>query len=157
METEPSQSKQNEGGGKAVVSIMGLVALLVALVFIAPKLNALFNFKEETAPGVQEEEVVQASGEYSDWLTLVEEQLPKDEKSSYRVIQLRLSDDRRKLLIDLEITSDEEKERVDFILERDEFGRYISENDAIPMKLYLPKSKQPAIEETGEDVASGKD
>ena len=139
MSAEDTKDKQAEGGGKAIFSGIGLILALVALVYAAPKLNALFGSqKEDTPDSVGNVKAVQAPQELSSWIPLIEEQLPEEVDTKYRLIHARLSEDGDRLLLDLEIETDGEKERVDCVLEKDEFGRFISDNDAIPMKLYPP-------------------
>ena len=145
--TEETDGKK-QGRGQGLLYTIGLIVILGLLVFAAPRLNSLLTpEKPEDAPAAESQPQVVAGEEpCADWIPLVEKQLQADEDSSYKVLHVRLSDDHTKLLIDMEITTDEDKERVDFILERDEFGRYISDNDAMPMKLYPPATLAPPAE-----------
>lgn len=94
------------------------------------------NAVVETAPVKQ---MPQAPKELKAWIPLVEAELPQREGVSYRLIHLRMSYDRAKLLVDLEKKSSEGAiERFDLILIRDDFGRYVSGLHEVPMRLYPP-------------------
>lgn len=130
-----------KAGSKGGLRLLGLLILVAALVYFAPRFNELVSEWKKAGSSDEEEakeEVVDIPQPHADWIPLIEKQLPVDDESSYEVLHVRLSDDGMKLLVDLKIVTDDEAERADFILHRDEFGRYVSENDALPMKLYLP-------------------
>jgi len=142
------------GGGKSVISLVLLVAILLAIFFLAPKLQKFFDDRssDETAdiPEQSSTELIkpqtgpQVPSNLQAWVPLVEKQFPKNDETKFRLLHLRLSEDSSKLLLDLEIMASEkdDNERFDLILERDEFGRYISDNDELPMKLYPPEELQ---------------
>ncbi len=154
---DKENGNKKAGGVKSVISLVLLVAILLAIFFLAPKLQNFFDDRSSDEAAdipekVSTEEVKsepsqsgpQAPSNLKAWVPLVEKQFPKNDDTKFRLLHLRLSEDSSKLLLDLEIIASEQddNERFDLILERDEFGRYISDNDELPMKLYPPEELQ---------------
>lgn len=153
------KDKSQRAGGKSVVSLVLLVVILVAIFFLAPRLQEfLDNQSTDEASNSADVESVEpkqiqsgnapnkAPSALKDWIPLVEQQFSKDDTTKVRLLYLRLSDDKSTLLLDLELTEEDETERFDLILERDKFGRYISDNEALPIKLYPPEDPPVKVE-----------
>ena len=143
---------------KTKMSLLGLLLLVGLFVFFYPRLQETMKSYSSSPEEVEEtvktaeakpSEISKASAELQPWVYLVESQLPQNSEaeSSYRLVHLRMSDDREKLLVDLEKLTGDEVERFDLILIRDEFGRYVSGLHEIPMKLYPPDVLKKEVSE----------
>lgn len=140
------EEKQNSTR-KSIASAVALVIALMVLLYAAPMLQEkLKEWSARQDPVPDTENVATASSPevpsgLATWLPQIEEQLPKNDDGTpkYQLLHMRLSSDSRQLLLDLKETGEAATHRFDLILIRDKFGRYISENDRIPMKLYPPK------------------
>jgi len=139
--------KKAQGAKKSIVSIVLLLGLLFLLMYSAPMLQEKLSeisqqeIAEESAKG---DELVgniepEVPSVLVDWLPLVTSQLPKleGEAAKYRLLHMRLSEDKEQLLLDL--LEGENGDRFDVILKRDKFGRYISQHTDIPLKIYPPE------------------
>ena len=76
------------------------------------------------------------------WVALVERELADvasgEADVEFRLVHLRMGRNEERLLVDVVKSSAGADERFDLILIRDEFGRYVSSLDEVPMKLYPP-------------------
>lgn len=132
---------------KSILSIILLLGALVLLMYAAPRLNEKLkewggNKTEEVDQSAEQRDQAQVSAELAEWLPLVREQLPKlaDKTSQYKLLHMRVNEDKSQLLLDLK--EGEEGQRFDLILKRDQFGRYISDNPDVPIRLYPPEGKE---------------
>ena len=148
-------------GNKALFSLVGLVAIFGVLFFAYPEIE-----KAMKAPKAAENEAgldaqseddesnidkldksaqdsgVDFSPELRSWVPLIENQLPLRDDVRYQLMHVRVNENKTKILVDLEkkeLSSQLPAERMDLILHRDDFGRYVSSLDELPMKLYPPK------------------
>lgn len=169
MDTEPTIDEEvkaedvtsNEtDSGKTMRSSLGLIGMLGALCLLYVIYPTLTKGLDKlgvkpASEGDTSEEVLadtapvkqlpQAPEELKSWIPLVEAELPQREGIVYRLIHLRMSKDGAKLLVDLEKKSDgEDAVRFDTILVRDDFGRYVSVLNEVPMKLYPPDAPKEA-------------
>lgn len=165
---ESSGPVKKSGGGKSMMSSFVMLAMLGGLYLAYPYLEERVrglvgntDVVAEGAGGVVTGEVVEgregkaapqiakAPRELQSWVVLVERELPQREGVEFRLVHVRMSSDKAKLLVDLEKTSGGQKERFDLILVRDDFGRYVSELHELPMKLYppdiLPETSSPPV------------
>lgn len=150
-EQKSTEAKPGEDAAlrKSMFSIFALIAIFAALIYAAPRLQeVLQNFqsdKEQAEVEKVSDKPTLGSPELSTWLPPIEEQLKSanGEERSYRLIHMRLSENSDKLLLDIEIAkSEEQKRRVDVVLERDEFGRYLGGENELgrEIKFYPPAS-----------------
>ncbi|BDS05810.1 hypothetical protein NT6N_08500 [Oceaniferula spumae] len=134
---------------KSIISTVALIGLLLLLMYAAPMLSEKLKewsekSKAEQKADVSSEELSshgpEVSPELAQWLPQIEAQLPKNEQGGpkYQLLHVRLSQDSSQLLLDLQEQKEEGAQRVDIILSRDQFGRYTSEDEAFPMRVYPP-------------------
>jgi len=145
--SDPQKEKQaeTESTSKTLLSLIGLVFILGALYYGAPRLTEIFNppanvsEKKDAAELTVAPVVKKSPNDLAAWVPLVEKELAQITSPKCQLRYLRISADASKLLLDLELRKDEKVKQFDLILNRDEFGRYISSNTQIPIKLYPPE------------------
>ncbi|MBK1853658.1 hypothetical protein JO972_01690 [Verrucomicrobiaceae bacterium 5K15] len=130
---------------KSLFSIVALLGILMLVIYGSPLLKEkLREYSDKKASEEQESAETEVSPQpqvpeaLTQWLPLVTEQLPKLDNGSarYQLRHLRMNDDQSCLLLDLQ--EGEHGRPFDLILERDQFGRYISRDSDIPVKIYPP-------------------
>lgn len=135
--------KQQPNMRKSIASIILLLALLIGLVYAAPMLTEKLreNSEKEKAEQAPTKVLIQpqTSAELEAWLPLVTSQFPKLEDGSVKYIlrYMLLNEDKSELLLDLK--EGENGEPFDLILKRDQFGRYVSDDANLSIKLYPPE------------------
>ncbi len=139
--------KTETGMQKSILSVIVLLGCLMLLMYAAPVLHEKLRAwsqqekSKELEPGDHVERVAQPQVPENlvAWLPLVTERLPQlsDGIPKYQLMHMRLNEDKSQLLLDLR--EGEEGRPFDLILQRDQFGRYISASPDIPMKLYPPE------------------
>ncbi|MGJ8678102.1 MAG: hypothetical protein ACSHX0_11335 [Akkermansiaceae bacterium] len=149
-----TEQKQVKDSKNVLLSFLGLIAVLAGIFYLYPMLRnqssdnvftvSTNNEKAEEEAEVQNEGMSAVSpDELKPWLAILQDELLSLEKldgSSYQILHFRRSGGGDRLLIDLKKSSTGGSvERLDLILERDQFGRYISQNSLIPIKFYPPE------------------
>ncbi|MGB0993894.1 MAG: hypothetical protein ACPG32_15670 [Akkermansiaceae bacterium] len=143
-----ANSNSNGGNSKAALSAVALIAILATLIYIFPKVTAHLNGSSEQAePAKDESAAVDESLAEADvpeslkqWFPKFEAALAKADKN-YKILHMRLSKNGEQLLLDIQKNPevDKDAERFDLILERDNFGRFVSSNNKFPMCVYPPE------------------
>lgn len=150
----PAKADEPASLRKGLVSGLGLLLALLAVIYAAPHLQE--KMKEWGKAGEEKESAAnpdKASAEnvesavedvptqLSAWLPLVRAQLPvagEGGKPPFRIVHMRLNNGKDKLLLDLEGPEG----RIDLVLVRDEFGRFVSTNESLPLKIYPPEQEE---------------
>ena len=81
---------------------------------------------------------VKYSPELENWVPLVKSELEKHGGDRYQLRYLAMSEDKKKLLLDMVKLTESGEKSYECRLVRDEFGRYVSHLDELPIKLYPP-------------------
>lgn len=133
--------QQSPSARKSLLSAAALGIVLMLVVYAAPALQERlkeWSDREEAGEAAAGEKppAPEVPGALAALLPQVIAQLPKNDDGSakFRVRHMRTNAGGSELLIDLQALP--EGEVFDLILRRDDFGRYISGDQSIPLKLY---------------------